>query len=132
MIYYLLRVNLRAGPVVLSKGVLSNFALGLYHWLTPLPIRIILQISAETLTALFAMMQRAQGPQRQYVSVYHVPDADWEKEAGHRRIRSDPVKVKHWEEHFDTDMHIFFRDSKFPDWSAYGAIQSVGQREPLK
>ena len=27
---YLLRVNLHAGPVALSKGVLSNFALRLY------------------------------------------------------------------------------------------------------
>ena len=35
---------------------------------------IFLQLSAETLTALFAMMQRVQGPQRQYVSVYNVPD----------------------------------------------------------
>ena len=28
---YFLRVNLQARPVALSKGVLSNFALGLYH-----------------------------------------------------------------------------------------------------
>ena len=35
---------------------------------------------------------------------------------------SDPVKVKHWEEGLNTDMHIFFRESKFQDWSAYGAI----------
>ena len=28
---YLLRVNLQAGRVALTKGVLSNFALGLYH-----------------------------------------------------------------------------------------------------
>ena len=28
---YLLRLNLQAGSVALSKGVLSNFALGLYH-----------------------------------------------------------------------------------------------------
>ena len=27
---YLLRVNLQAGPVTLSKGILSTFALGLY------------------------------------------------------------------------------------------------------
>ena len=46
-------------------------------------MRIIVQLSVETLTALFAMMQRAQRPQRQYVSVYHVPDADREKEDGH-------------------------------------------------
>ena len=59
---YLLRVNLQAGPVALSEGVLSNFALGLYHWLSPAPMGTILQLSAETLTALFAMMQRAQGP----------------------------------------------------------------------
>ena len=72
---------------------------------------IIVQLGAETLTALFAMMQRAQGPQRQYVSVYHVPDADREKEAGHRRTWSNPVKVKHWEEHGDTHTHIFFRES---------------------
>ena len=45
---------------------------------------------------------------------------------------SDPVKVKHWEECLDTDTHIFFRASKFSDWSAYGAIQSVGRRETLK
>ena len=63
----------------MTKGVLSSFALGLYHWLSPAAMRIILQLSAETLMALFAMMQRAQGPQRQYVSVYHVPDADQEK-----------------------------------------------------
>ena len=59
------------------------------------------------------MMQRAQRPERQYVSVYHVPDADREKEAGNRRMWSDPVKVKHWEERLDTDMHIFLRGSKF-------------------
>ena len=46
---------------------------------------------------------------------------------------SDPVKVKHWEEHLDTDTHIFFfREFKFSDWSAHGAIQSVGRRETLK
>ena len=107
---YFLRVNLQAGQVALPKGVFSNFALGLYHRLSPAPMGIILQLSAETLTALFAMMQLAQGPQRQYVSVYHVPvnDADREKEAGHRRMWSDPVKVKHWEEHLDPDTHIFF------------------------
>ena len=69
---YLLRVNLQAGPVALSKGVLSNFALGPYHCLSPAPMGIFLQLSAETLTALFAMMQRVQRPQRQYVSVYPV------------------------------------------------------------
>ena len=37
---------------------------------------IFLQLSAQTLTALFAMMRRVQGPQRQYVSVYNVPDAE--------------------------------------------------------
>ena len=78
------------------------------------------------------MMQRAQGPQRQFVSVYNVPDADREKEAGNRRMWSQPVKVKHWEQRLDTDTHIFFRESKFGDWSAYGAIQSVGRRETLK
>ena len=129
---YLLRVNLQARPVALTKGVLSNFALGLYHWLSPTPMGVILQLSAQTLTALFAMMQRAQGPQRQYVSVYHVPDADREKEAGNRRMWSDPVKVKHWEERLDTDTHIFFRESKFADRLAYGAIQSMGRRETLK
>ena len=77
-------------------------------------------------------MQRAQGPQQQYVSVYHVPDAVREKEAGHRRMWSDPVKVKHWEEHLDTDTHIFFRESNFSDWLAYGAMQSLGRRETLK
>ena len=84
------------------------------------------------LMALFAMMQRVQGPQKQYVSVYNVPDADREKEAGNRRMWSDPVKVKHWAEKLDTDTHIFFRESKFQVWSAYGAIQSVGRREALK
>ena len=93
---------------------------------------IILQLSAETLTALFATMQRAQGPQRQCVSVYHVPNADGEKEAGNRRMWSDPVKVKHWEEHLHTDTHIFFRESNFSDRSAYGAIQSVGRRQTLQ
>ena len=34
-------------------------------------MEITLQLSAEMLTALFAMMQRARGPQQQYVSVYH-------------------------------------------------------------
>ena len=92
---------------------------------------IILQLSAETLMTLFAMMQRAQGPQRQFVLVYNVPDADREKVAGNRRMWSDPVRVKHWEECLDTDTHIFFRESKFGDWSAYGAIQSVGRRETL-
>ena len=104
----LLRVNLQAGQVALTKGVLSNFALGLYHWLSPAPMGRILELSAETLTALFAMMQRVQGPQRQYVSVYHVPDADREKDAGHRRMWSNPVKVKHWEANLDADTHIFF------------------------
>ena len=93
---YLLRVNLQAVP--LTKGVLRNFALGLYHELRPAPMGIILQLSAETLGALFAMMQRAQGPQQQFVSVYNVPDADREKEDDTRRMWSDPVKVKHWEE----------------------------------
>ena len=78
------------------------------------------------------MMQRVQGPQRQYLSVYNVPDADREKEAGTRRMWSDPVKVKHWAEHLNTDTHIFFRESKFQHWSAYGAIQSLGRRETLK
>ena len=113
-----MRVNLQAGQVALTKGVLNNFALGLYHWLSPAPMRIILQLSAETLTVLFAMMQHPQGPQRQYVSVYHVPDADREKEAGHRRMWSGPVKVKHWEERLDMDTHIFFRESKFSDRGA--------------
>ena len=45
LIYYLLRVNLQAGPVALSKGVLSNFTLGLYHWLSPAPMGIILQLT---------------------------------------------------------------------------------------
>ena len=40
--------------------------------------------------------------------------------------------MKHWEEHLDTDTHIFFRESKFSDWLAYGAIESVGRRETLK
>ena len=123
---YLLRVNLQAGPVALTKGVLSNFAVGLYQWLSPAPMGIFLQLSAETLTALFAMMHRVQGPQKPYVSVYNVPDADREKEAGNRRMWSDPVKVKHWAERLDTDTHIFFRESKFQDRSASGAIQSVG------
>ena len=84
---YFLRVNLQAGPVALTKGVLSYFAMGLYHhWLSPAPMGIFLQLSVDTLTALFAMMQRVQGPQKQYVSVYNVPDADREKEAGNRRI----------------------------------------------
>ena len=83
---YLLRVNLQDEPVALSKGALSNFALGLYHWLSPAPMGIFLQLGAETLTALFAMMQRVQGPQKKYVSVYNVPDADREKEAGNRRM----------------------------------------------
>ena len=129
---YLSRVNLQAGLVALSKGVLSNFVLGLYHWLSRAPMGIFLQLSVETLTALFAMMQRVQGPRRQYVSVYNVPDADREKEAGNSQMWSDPVKVKHWAERLDTDTHIFFRESKFQDWSAYGAIQSVGRRETLK
>ena len=132
LIYYLFRGDLQAGPVALTKGVLSNFALGLYHWLSPAPMGIILQLSAETLTALFAMMQRAEGPQRPCVSVYHVPDADLEKEAGQRRMWSDPVKVKHWEERLDMDTHIFFRESKFSDRGAHKAIQSGGRRETLK
>ena len=78
------------------------------------------------------MMQRAQGPQRQYVSVYNVMDADREKEAGSRQMWSYPVKVKYREERLDTDTHIFLQESKFADWSAYGAIQSVGRRETLK
>ena len=95
--------------VALTKGVLSNFALGLYQWLSRAPMGIILQLSAETLTALFAMMQHALGPRRAFVSVYNVPDADEQKEAGNRRMWSDPVKVKHWEERLDADTHIFSR-----------------------
>ena len=38
---YLLRVNLQAGQVALTKGVLSNFAPGLYHWLSLAPMGII-------------------------------------------------------------------------------------------
>ena len=68
---------------------------------------IIVQLSVETLTAWFAMIQRAHGPQRQYLSVYHVLDADREKEAGQRRMWSYNVKVNHWEEHLDTDTRIF-------------------------
>ena len=45
---------------------------------------------------------------------------------------SDPVKVKHWAERLDTDTRNFFRESKFQDWLAYGAIQSVGRGEALK
>ena len=73
---YMLRVNPQAGPAAFTKGVLSKFPLGLYHWLSPALMEIILHFSAETLTALFAMMQRVQGPQRQYVLVYNVADAD--------------------------------------------------------
>ena len=40
--------------------------------------------------------------------------------------------MKHWAERLDTDTHIFFRESKFQDWSAYGAISSVGRRETMK
>ena len=95
-----------AGAVALSKGAFSNFALGLYHWLSLALMGIILQLSAETVTAFSAMMQRAQGPQRQCVSVYDVPDAEPEEEAGNRRI-----KVKHWEErlrvlHHTTSMYM--------------------------
>ena len=129
---YLLRVNLQAGPVALTKGVLSNFSLGSYHWLSPAPMGIFLQLSVDTLTALFAMMQRVQGLQKQCVSVYNEPHADRENETGNRRMWSDPVKVKHWAERLDTDTHVFFRESKFQDWSAYGAIRSVGRREALK
>ena len=78
------------------------------------------------------MMQRVQGPQKQYVSVYNVPDADREKEAADRRMWSDLVKVKHWAKRLDTDTHIFFRESKFQEWSAYEAIQPMGRREALK
>ena len=81
---------------------------------------------------LSSELHRAQGPQRQYVSVYLVPDADREKEAGSRRMWSNPGKVKHWEERVNTDTNIFLRESKFLEWSAYGAIQSVGRRETLK
>ena len=69
---------------------------------------IILQLSAETLTELFAMMQHDQGSQRQYVSVYHMPDVDREKKAGQGGMWLDPVKVKHWGEHLDTDRHFVF------------------------
>ena len=110
---YLLRVNLQAAPVALTKGGLSYFALGLYHWLSRVPMGIFLQLSADTLTALFAMMQRVQGPQKQYVSVYNVPDADREKEAGNRRMWSDPVKVKHWQERLDKDTHFFSGSPNF-------------------
>ena len=40
--------------------------------------------------------------------------------------------MKHWEERLDTDTHIFLRESILSDWSAYGAIQSVGRRETWK
>ena len=125
-------LNLQVRPIALTKGVSGNLTLGLYHWLSPAPMEIILQHSTETLTALFAMMERAQGLQRKYVSVYHVPDVERAKEAGNWRMWSDPVKVKHWEEHLNADTHIFFRVSKFAEWSAYGAIQSERPRETLK
>ena len=86
---------------------------------------VILQLSAETLTALFAMMQRAQGPQRQYVSVYHVPYADREKEAGHRRMWSEPVKVENWEEHLDTDTHMFFRECEMTTLNISGPSLNI-------
>ena len=53
------------------------------------------------------------------MSVYHVPDAGREKEAGHRRMWSDPIKVKHWEEHLDTDTHIFFLNNPGPVAAAH-------------
>ena len=93
---------------------------------------IVRQLRVETSMALSAMMQSAPGPKKQYVPVYHVPDKDREKEAGHGRMWSHPVKVKLWEEHLHTDAHIFFRQCKVLDWSAYGPIQSVGRREALK
>ena len=31
----------------MTKGVLSNFALGLYHWLNPAPMGIILQLCVD-------------------------------------------------------------------------------------
>ena len=45
---YLLRVDQQAGPVALTKGVLSNFASGLYQWLSRGPMGIMLQLSAQT------------------------------------------------------------------------------------
>ena len=132
----LLRVNLQAGPVALTKGVFSNCALGLYHWLSAAPMGMILQLSAQTLTALFAMMQRAQGPRRQYVSVYNVPDADREKEAGKREIWSDPVKVKQWEERLNADTHISFPGVQFCglfgllSYSACGSARDVEKTIP--
>ena len=75
-------------------------------------------------------MQRAQGPQQQYV--YHVLNANREKEDGNRRMWSDHLKLKHWEELLDTYTHNFSRESKFSDSSAYKAISSVGGRETLK
>ena len=79
------------------------------------------------------MMQRVQGPHRQYVSVYNVPDADREKEAGNRWMWSDPVKVKHWEERLDTDTHIFFRGmQRSRAWCGtppiLGVVNMVGTR----
>ena len=65
------------------------------------------------------MMQRAQGPQRQFVSLYNVPVADQEKEACNRLMWSDPIMVNHLEEHLDTDRHILFPDAHSGDWSAY-------------
>ena len=59
---HLLRVNLQAGSVALTKGVLSNFALGLDHRLSPAPLGIILHLSAKRLTALFAMMHVPKAP----------------------------------------------------------------------
>ena len=128
----LVRVNLQTGPVGFTKGVSSNFARGLYLLLSPAAMGIILQPCAETLTPLSAMVQRVQGPQRQVVPVYNVPDANQVKEAGNGRMLSDPVKVNQLEEGIDTDKHIRFEDFQIADWSAYGAIQSVGWRKTLK
>ena len=59
---YLLTVNLLVGQVALTRGAFSHFAPGLYLWLSPAPMEIIVQLIAEPLTALFARMHRAKRP----------------------------------------------------------------------
>ena len=56
-----LKDNPHARHVHLAKGVLRDFAQGLYHWLSRLPMGRMLQLDVEPLVALLATMKRAPG-----------------------------------------------------------------------
>ena len=73
---FLFKVDSQARKVDLVKGVLSDFALGVYHWLSPPPMGIMLQLGAESLVALIATVKSAQGTRNEDASAYLLPHGD--------------------------------------------------------